>query len=388
MMFATGAGTVRVKSPALAKRPATPSVCLIGLIAAGHSGVPRYAAKLLEALDSVVGEYGDLQLRLLTNRAGAEAVTARNIDVQVVRGRAARATAGPRRILLEQLQARKAQGELLHFFDTSGPVLSRKRPFVTTFHDAAPIHGFRRYHNAYKRRLFPWALAHARAVIAVSQFAKDEAVRHFDADPDKIVVVHSGPGLGSVPATAAVDQFEAEGAPFLLYVGNIGVNKNLPLLIRAFHRASAPARLVLAGNPREGAAEVHAAIAHGPRSGDIELIERPDDKRIDALYRAATALVLPSTYEGFGFTPLEAMARGCPVVASDIPAIREVAGTGAKLVDPAAEDAWTAALERIIADDALRSELRARGLETVRRYSWSRTARSVLSVFASVLRHV
>src|SRR6266508_5296394 len=147
MMFATGAGTARVKSPALAKRPATPSVCLIGLIAAGHSGVPRYAAKLLEALDSVVGEYGDLQLRLLTNRAGAEAVTARNIDVQVVRGRAARATAGPRRILLEQLQARKAQGELLHFFDTSGPVLSRKRPFVTTFHDAAPIHGFRRYHN-------------------------------------------------------------------------------------------------------------------------------------------------------------------------------------------------------------------------------------------------
>jgi glycosyltransferase involved in cell wall biosynthesis len=367
------------------KGPKTPSVCLVGLIAGGHSGVPRYAAKLIEALDSVAGEHSDVALRLLTNQAGAEMVRTRNIDVHLASGRSARATGGPRRILLEQLQARKAQGELLHFFDTSGPVLSPRRPFVTTFHDAAPIHGFRRFHNAYKRRLFPWALRHARAVIAVSQFAKDEAVRHFDTDPDKVVVVHSGPGLGSTPTTTAAGELQRDGTPFLLYVGNIGVNKNLPLLIRAFHRASVPARLVLAGNPREGAAEVHAAIAHGPRSADIDLIERPDDTRVDNLYRTATALVLPSTYEGFGFTPLEAMARGCPVVASDIPAIREVAGTGATLVDPAGEAAWTAAIDRIIADDALRSDLRVRGHETVRRYSWLRTARSVLSVFASLL---
>ena len=97
--------------------------------------------------------------------------------------------------------------------------------------------------------------------------------------------------------------------------------------------------------------------------------------RSKGLYRGASALVLPSLYEGFGFTPLEAMSRGCPVVASDIPAVREVSGDGALLV-PLEEQAWTDALDRVAGDERLRDELRERGRTTVARYSWDETARA------------
>src|SRR6059058_1119890 len=170
-------------------------VCLVGLIAGGHSGVPRYAAALARALDGVAGSYPDLSLTLLTTAAGADAVGARSLAVEVVAGRSRRVNAGPGRLALEHLALRRERAELFHFFDVSGPVLAPRRPFVATVHDAALMQGFGLLRNAYKRRLYPWALSRARAVVAVSQFAKEEAVRYFDADPEKVAVVHSGPGF-------------------------------------------------------------------------------------------------------------------------------------------------------------------------------------------------
>ena len=84
------------------------------------------------------------------------------------------------------------------------------------------------------------------------------------------------------------------------------------------------------------------------------------DRDLDTLYRSALALVMPSRYEGFGFTPLEAMARECPVLASDIPAFREVSGSGALLV-PLDEGRWAESLPRLAGDEALRADLRERG---------------------------
>jgi glycosyltransferase involved in cell wall biosynthesis len=93
---------------------------------------------------------------------------------------------------------------------------------------------------------------------------------------------------------------------------------------------------------------------------------------------------MPSLYEGFGFTLLEAMARGCPVLASDIPAFREVSGTGALLVPLDEEERWADSLRRLAADEALRGELRERGSRTVARYSWQRTARELCRLFLTV----
>jgi len=360
--------------------PRQATVCLVGLIAGGHSGVPRYAATLSRALDRIADSYPDLSLSLLTTAAGADQVDARSIGVEVVAGRGRRVNAGPGRLLLEHVSLRGRRPDLYHFFDVSGPVLAPRRPFVATVHDTAVMHGFGRLRNAYKRRLYPWALARARRVVAVSQFAKDEAVRYFDVDPAKITVVHSGPGLGADDRNPLPGS-PYGGAPFLVYVGNLGPNKNLPFLVRSFDRARVPVRLILAGRARGGLTETIDAIAAAEARDQIEILGDVSDADLDRLYRSAIAVVLPSTYEGFGFTSLEAMSRGCPVLASDIAALREVSGSGAELLRLGDEDAWAAAIRRVVSDEGFRAELRARGQATVKRYSWERTARGVLDVF-------
>ncbi|HYZ76643.1 MAG TPA: glycosyltransferase family 1 protein [Gaiellaceae bacterium] len=361
-------------------------VCLVGLIAGGHSGVPRYAAALARALDSVADSYPDLSLILLTTAAGADAVGPQSLAVKIVAGRSRRVNAGPGRLALEHLALRRERADLFHFFDVTGPVLAPRRPFVATIHDAAVMQGYGLLRNMYKRRLYPWALARARALVAVSKFAKDETLRYFDVDPEKIAVVHSGPGF-----VAAADGRPAAGTgagdgPFVVYVGNLGPNKNLPFLVRAFDRADVPARLLLAGRARGGLAETTDAIAAARSRDRIEILSDVSDAELDGLYRSAVAVVLPSTYEGFGFTSLEAMSRGCPVLASDIAALREVSGAGALLLPLGDEEAWAAAIRRVVHDEGLRAELRTRGTETVGRYSWEQTARGVLEVFRRAYR--
>ena len=349
------------------------SVCLVGLVAGGRSGVPRYAAALAGGLDRVAAEFPDLSLRLLTTERGAAAVGAERLEVSVVD----RASEGPRRVLGEQLLARRAKADLLHFFDLTGPLLAPRRPFVTTLHDAAIRHGFEGARVAHKRVLQPWALRHASAVVAVSAFAKGEGVTRFGADPARIHVVHSGPGL--VAANGAAPARGADG-PYLLYVGNVSAHKNLSFLVRAFGAAEGDARLLLVGGRGERYEEVARAVEASPARSRIELRRGASDADVDALYRGATALLLPSRYEGFGFTPLEAMARGCPVLASDIPAIREVSGDGALLLPLDDAGAWADAMRRVVADAALRDDLRRRGAEVVGRYSWEETARGVCRV--------
>lgn len=357
-------------------------VCLVGLIAGGHSGVPRYAVKLVEGFDAVAADYPDVQLQLLTTPEGAEDTAARSIETVTTRAGGRLANAGPGRLLLEHLSARKAHADLLHFFDTTGPVLAPRSAFVATVHDASAYRGFRRSKNFYKHRLYPWALRHAAAVIAVSQSAKDDIGSVVPVDAAKIHVVHSGPGLSPRHASApAQDRRDRT----LLYVGNIGTNKNLPILIRAFDQLDPGlgARLAIAGRPGDGFDDVTAAIAGSGARDRIELKTTASDDDIERLYASSAALVLPSTYEGFGFTPLEAMARGCPVIESDIPALREVSGDGALLVQPNDQAGWRDAMQRILTEPELAAELQACGAETVSRYSWEATARGVLEVFRS-----
>jgi glycosyltransferase involved in cell wall biosynthesis len=361
------------------------SVALVGLLAAGSSGVSRYAIALTRALGEVAPEYPALDLRLLTTAAGAERLGPMQLDVRATPLRNGLIRGGPGRILLEQLRAATSRSDLLHFFDVSGPVLAPRKPFVATIHDAGVMHGFGTAREAYKRRLYPWALSRARATVAVSGFARDEAVRHFDGDAGKIAVVHSGPGFAPTAGTTnheATRDFGLTGGGYHLYVGNLNANKNLPFLVRAFDRAGLSRPLVLVGRRGEGFGELEAAVQRA--SAPVTMIFDAADAEIDRLYREATALLLPSSYEGFGFTPLEAMSRGCPVLASDIPALREVAGAGALLLPLDDEEAWAAAIRSIDSDRELQQSLRQRGADCVSRYSWADTARRVCELFTRI----
>jgi glycosyltransferase involved in cell wall biosynthesis len=368
-----------------ARRAAGPlsvrTVCLVALTAGGRSGIPRYAAVLASSIDRVAGEFPGLEVRLLTSTTGAENVAATNIGVEVARGRLGRLSAGPGRVLADQLLSATRREDVLHFFDLTGPLLRPTRRFVATVHDAALRHGFERARTAHKRVLQPYAIRRARALVAVSEFARDEAVQRFGATAHRVRVVRSGPGL-----TAGSDADDGDGTdgPYLLYVGNLAEHKNLPFLVRAFARVDTGARLKLVGVRGDRNERVRTAVDASPARDRIELVRDAEDGDVDRLYRGAAALVHPSRYEGFGFTPLEAMARGCPVLASDIPALREISGDGALLLPLDDEAAWADAMTRVLADDGFRSELRGRGAATVSRYSWDETARGVLRVLEAV----
>lgn len=367
----------------------TSEVILVALNVNKPSGVPRYTRALAGAVDAVSPEFPDLRIRVITTARGAELLPVDNVGVTTV-GRPQAPRSGATRLALEQLSAVTARAGLLHFFDVMGPLLRPRRPFVATFHDASIVRDtvarFSPARRPYKRAVYRTMLPRAARVVAVSEFARQEALRHFRVDPNRVTVIRSGPGLtesfGGVPGSA--DASTPISKRFVLFVGNLTASKNLPFLVEAYDRAGVDADLVLAGSRGAGYDEVMAAIERSPSNARIRVVESPTDSEVDRLYRDARALVHPSLYEGFGFTPLEAMERGCPVVASDIPAHREISGAGADLVelDP---ERFAEGIRRVVNDDAHAEELRSRGLAAVSEYSWQRTARELCGLFRIVL---
>lgn len=294
----------------------------------------------------------------------------------------AHVTRGAARVVLDQLAAAAAPGDLDHHFDLTGTLLRPRRRFVTTVHDGSVTYRFSPARYRYKRAVSRLAIRRAAAVVAVSAFARDEAMRRLGADPSKIAVIHSGPGLGA-PARDSVTP-EAR-PPLLLCVGTFGRNKNVSFLVRAFDAAGVDARLVLVGAGGDELESVRRAVAAARTADRIDVRTHTSDEELEQLYAQAAALMLPSTYEGFGFTALEAMARGCPVVASDIPALREVSGDGALLVPPDDLAGWASAISAVVADETVRADLRRRGADVVKRYSWLTAARKLCVLFRSTL---
>lgn len=351
----------------------------MGLIAAGHSGIPRYARAVTRALDEASPDFPELKLTLFTTRDGAEGVGARRIAVKNFPLRGPRLNSGPGRIAAEQAVAATSRVDLLHFFDLTGPLLTPWRPFVATVHDVSSAPGLARRRHAYKRFVWPWAVRRARALVAVSRFAGEETAQHFGVPMDRIEVIHSGPGLTDAPS-ARQDGAAVPARPYFLYVGDLAGRKNVPFLIRAFDQADPAADLLLVGQADDDYDQIRAEVGRARHGDRIRLMQNASDRDLETLYRSALALVMPSRYEGFGFTPLEAMARDCPVLASDIPAFREVSGSGA-LLAPLDEGRWAESLQRLAGDEALRADLRERGRQTVARYSWGKTARSLCKLF-------
>jgi glycosyltransferase involved in cell wall biosynthesis len=154
-------------------------------------------------------------------------------------------------------------------------------------------------------------------------------------------------------------------------------NKNLDFAIRAFEAlGDTGQKLVVVG----GTAPTVFRAKGAASTGKIIYAGRLTDAEIAALERHATAFIFPSLYEGFGIPPLEAMTQGCPVLAADIPSIREASGKAALYFDPVKEHELVSAMKRITADQDLRDELRAEGRRNVARFSWDASADRVLTL--------
>lgn len=260
----------------------------------------------------------------------------------------------------------------------------RAQPSVLTIHDLRALHRpdiLGAPHAAYLRaRLRPSVRASA-VVITPTETVRTSVVDELGADPDRVLVV-SAPVFRRAEDLPLPAPGVAE--PFFLYPAATEPHKNHATLIRAFAKVASTRpglRLVLTGTRGRSDGEVVAAIERfGMRDAVLHLGQAPRS-RLDALIARAVALVFPSRYEGFGLPLAEAMATGCPVIASDLPVIREVVGQAGVLVDPGDAEAWAAAMIRLLEDEALRDELVAAGREQADRFSPVETARRLSTAY-------
>ncbi len=173
-------------------------------------------------------------------------------------------------------------------------------------------------------------------------------------------------------------------ARFALYLASNKPHKNLPRLIEAWAAVKDDAPLVIAGHqdPRYPEAQQRAQALG--LAGRVRFVGPIPDADAAALYSACGAFVYPSLYEGFGLTPLEAMACGAPVICGDVSSLPEVVGDAAVLVDPYDPRDIAAALTRLLSDPALQLEMRAGSLRQAAQFSWARTAALTLDAYRAV----
>ena len=247
---------------------------------------------------------------------------------------------------------------------------------VVVVHDAAVLREPAAYSRAYRVWHTGAGLAAARralAVITVSEFSRRELLELTEIETERVTVIGGGVGEQFAPDAdaAGVARRLSLTKPYVLTIATADDRKNL----RALGPAAAALEqhgidLVWAGDTRPYFAET-GGVPGLRRLGYVAEADLP------GLYAGASAFVLPSRYEGFGLTCLEAMACGTPVVAADRAALPETCGDAALLVDPDDPDALAAAVVRAATDDAARPALREAGLRRAAGFSWDRTAQAV-----------
>jgi glycosyltransferase involved in cell wall biosynthesis len=281
--------------------------------------------------------------------------------------------------------------DVFHSPDFIPPLHARSRS-VITIHDLAFLiypHFLTKEAAQYYGQI-DRAVRHAHHIIAVSQSTKNDLVRMLGAPEDKISVIYEAADplfrpLDTVEARQHVHALYDLPEEFILFVSTIEPRKNIGGLLRAYRRLRddyklTPA-LVLAGAPGWLSEDVHALVNKLHLEPHCFFLGRVDSHDLRYLYNAARCLVHPAFYEGFGLTPLEAMACGTPVVVSNVSSLPEVVGDAALLVDPQHDEEITVALWRVLTDQALRQTLRVKGLQRAAAFSWQRAAEQTMSVY-------
>jgi len=286
---------------------------------------------------------------------------------------------------------RQYELDLLHSLHYTSPF---KLPClsVVTFHDMT-FFMYPHLHTVLKRLLFPLYIRssarRANALIAVSETTRQDAIRILAIPEQKIVTVPNG--VSSDFRTIADQNLLQECRlkyqlpdKFVLFVGTLEPRKNIPLLLRAFHRLlreDTSHHLVLAGNQGWMTGEVWQTLKDLQLEEFVHLTGYIPLSDLPMIYNLARIFIYPSLYEGFGLPPVEAMACGTPVIASAIPVNQEHVGEAGLLFLPGDEMSLFENLRRLINDRQMQAELSAKGRERSMAFTWRSCALSTLGVY-------
>ena len=335
----------------------------------GRRGVARYTLGLLSALAAL--DTGDEYVVLLPpgpeHDDAAEQLAALP-SVTAVSGHGPRRARFAAAAIAGRPRLDRALGgdlDVVWLPEPTPVAVSDDVPVLLTVHDLSWEQrpgDFTAYERAWLKAARPDALARrARRVVCVSDATRGEALARWDLDADRVAVVHSGIEWSGGAGEA--------GGRYLLFVGALEPRKGIDVLAEAYAKARADglvAPLVVAGDGRL------RKLLDGE---GIRLVGHAGEAELERLYRGAVALVLPSRLEGFGFPPLEALARGKPSILSDLPVFRETLGDGALYVPLDDPTALAAAMTELAGNPDLRARLVAAGRPALERLTWARAAR-------------
>ena len=346
------------------------------------TGVQRFARELTQALDRKIAA-GDVPAVLRGADWRLMVPSTARIDLDLAAIRPERVGGGAGHLWEQTALAWRTRGDLLVGFGGSGPLLHRGQ--VTVIHDATIFRHRESFSRSYRlfHTLLGAVLTRTAKIATVSHFSRRELGEIFRVDPEGISVVYNATDhfAGLVPDETVLERLKLSGGDYFLLVGTLKPNKNIAFAIRAFEALAAPGqKLVIVGG-------IHSRVFKGGDYGTgdhLVFAGRLSDAEIAALERHATAFVFPSLYEGFGIPPLEAMSQGCPVLASNIPPVREACGEAALYFDPTEPQTLVTAMRAVLDEPTLRARLIADGHENARRFSWAGSADALLAIIATL----
>ncbi len=272
----------------------------------------------------------------------------------------------------------------------------RPEKSVVTVHDV----GFRRHPRLYQRADIEYHEASTRhlaktdaRIITVSEFSGKELVELYHVDPKRIAIIPNGidherykPATDRSAIDAVLTRLQIP-TPYFLTVGRLEAKKNIVNIVKAFnafkvHRGLGdPTRLVFAGKPGYQYSVIKKAIEASPYRDQIIELGYTDENDLPSLFSGAVGLIHLSWYEGFGIPPVQAMACGCPVIASSVASLPEIIGAENGLfVSPAEPDQAARAMDRLLNEPALRQSLSSKGMQRAAIYTWKSAAEKTIPV--------
>lgn len=259
-----------------------------------------------------------------------------------------------------------------------GPVLHRHQVLVV--HDVTYLavpQTFTPVLRAVYGFLVPLLVRQAARLVAVSEFTRGELQKYLGTDPARVTVCHeSGEHMLAEPASsAALARNDMAGKDYFIAVGVGGANKNFPLLLAAIRQAKLDGALLALTGKRNPRVHVGTGIEDDEMVRYLGYVSEPE---LRGLYENALALVYPSSYEGFGLPPIEAMSCGCPAITSDQGALVEVAGNAGVHFPMHDPQSLARLLEKVRGDADLRADLAARGQARAAEFRWEKVARILL----------
>lgn len=361
-------------------------------------GLGRYTQKLIENLERVSAQGGDDQYFVFLKKDNFNEYKPKNKNFKKVLADfdwyGWQEQIGFPRLL------NKYKLDLVHFPHFNVPIFYFGK-FVVTIHDLILIH-FPTIRNTtlnslfYRFKFFMYriviraAIMRSNRIIAVSKFTKKDILKNYNSIPqEKIKVTYEACDDYCMLSPNKDEEILLRYGiirPYIMYVGNAYPHKNLEKLVLAFEKlkkTKKDLKLILVGKMDYFYSRLKLVVKER-KIKDVFFLGYVTDYELDTIFHNAAAYVFPSLYEGFGLPPLEAMAKGTPVISSDHPCMKEILGESAYYFNARDIDEMVRSISRVLENEELRNNLTKMGYEQVKKYSWKKMARQTIEVYKSI----